>query len=132
MLFRRVNCQEFFFYIEKGPQPYCHMLFNMNQLEIPSLSIVEDRELLGNYGEFLPVHPGQTVIFGGKPQNSLYFVISGVLHVHTEVDKRTAGQSGIDFQGHPALTLIKSWPAGKEASSVAANRLKCSAFSFSF
>ena len=101
-------CQEFFFYIEKGPQPYCHMLFNMNRPEIPSIGIVAGRELLGNYGKFLPVHPGQTIIFEGKPQNCLFFIISGVLHVHTEVDERTAGQPGIDFQGHPALALIKS------------------------
>jgi len=70
------------------------MSFNMNRPEIPSLGIVaglsnEDRELLGNYGEFLPVHAGQTIIFEGKPQDSLFFVISGVLHVHTEVDGRT-------------------------------------------
>jgi len=70
------------------------MPFNLNRPEIPSLGIVadlsnEDRALLGNYGEFLPVQDGQTIIFQGKPQNSLFFVISGVLHVHTEVDGRT-------------------------------------------
>ena len=67
---------------------------NLERPEIPSLGIVanlsdEDRGLLGNYGEFLPVHVGQTIIFEGKPQNSLFFVISGVLHVHTEVEGRT-------------------------------------------
>ena len=50
----------------------------------------EDRLLLGGYGEFLPVHPDQILIHEGKEQDSLYFVISGVLHVHTDTkDKRT-------------------------------------------
>lgn len=66
----------------------------LNRPEIPSLGIVanladEDRALLGNYGEFFPVQDGQTVIVEGHAQNSLFFVISGVLHVHTEVNGRT-------------------------------------------
>jgi CRP-like cAMP-binding protein len=61
--------------------------------ELPALSLLagmeyEDRALLSNYGEFLPVHPGQLIIEEGKPQDSLYFVISGVLHVHMQVDGR--------------------------------------------
>ena len=61
--------------------------------EIPALGIMaglayEDRALLGNYGEFLPVQPGQHLIVEGNPQDSLYFIISGVLHVQTEVDGR--------------------------------------------
>ena len=66
----------------------------LNRPEIPSLGIVanlddQDRALLGNYGEFLPVQDGQTMILEGNEQNSLFFVISGVLHVHTEVNGRT-------------------------------------------
>jgi len=61
--------------------------------EIPRLGIVVgmedgDRELLGNYGEFFPAHPRQLIIGEGKPQDALYFVISGVLHVHMQVDGR--------------------------------------------
>jgi CRP-like cAMP-binding protein len=48
----------------------------------------EDRASLGNYGEFLPVHPKQRIIDEGKPQDSLFFVISGILHVHMMVDGR--------------------------------------------
>lgn len=64
-----------------------------NRPEIPRLGILngmadEDRALLGDYGEFLPAHPKQQIIMGGKPQDSLFFVISGVLHVHMEVDGR--------------------------------------------
>jgi CRP-like cAMP-binding protein len=64
-----------------------------NHPEIPRLGIVagmedEDRELLGNYGEFLPAHPRQQIIEEGKAQDSLFFVISGVLHVHMQVDGR--------------------------------------------
>ena len=50
----------------------------------------EDRMLLSGYGEFLPVHENQLLIEEGQQQHSLYFVISGVLHVHTDHgDKRT-------------------------------------------
>jgi len=49
-----------------------------------------DRRLLGNYGEFIPVQAGQTLIEQGGDQDSLYIVISGVLHVHADNDnKRT-------------------------------------------
>ena len=66
----------------------------LNRPEIPSFGIVadltvEDRALLGNYGEFLPVKAGQTLIVQEQTQNSLFLVISGVLHVHTEVNGRT-------------------------------------------
>lgn len=63
--------------------------------EIPAAGIMagldeEDRQLLGDYGEFLPVHPDQLLIKEGGDQDSLYFVISGTLHVHTDTkDKRT-------------------------------------------
>lgn len=61
--------------------------------EIPRVGIVagmedDDRALLGNYGEFLPAHPKERVIEEGNPQHSLFFVISGLLHVHMEVDGR--------------------------------------------
>ena len=68
---------------------------SFNRPEIPATGIMsgldeEDRRLLGDYGEFLPVHPDQILITEGKEQDSLYFIISGVLHVHTDTkDKRT-------------------------------------------
>ena len=57
-----------------------------NRPELPSIGILslmqdEDRALLSNYGEFIPGHPGTTVIAQGEPQDSLYFLISGLLHV---------------------------------------------------
>jgi len=63
--------------------------------EIPAVGIAalledEDRRLLSDYGEFLPVQPEQVLIEEGKPQNSLYFLISGVLHVHTLRDGKPA------------------------------------------
>jgi CRP/FNR family cyclic AMP-dependent transcriptional regulator len=63
--------------------------------EIPSVGIAalledEDRRLLSDYGEFRPLQTGQTIIEEGKPQDSLYFVISGVLHVHTLRDGKPA------------------------------------------
>lgn len=66
-----------------------------NRPEIPASGIMagldlEDRLLLSDYGEFLPIHPDQNLITEGNEQDSLYFVISGVLHVHTDTkEKRT-------------------------------------------
>ena len=68
---------------------------DFNKPEIPALGIVADldeadRGLLSGYGEFLPVHDGNDLITEGDPQDSLYFVISGILHAHSEKDgKRT-------------------------------------------
>ncbi len=47
-----------------------------------------DRALLSGYGEFLPVQSGQKIIECGEEQESLYFVISGLLHVTIQVDGR--------------------------------------------
>ena len=63
--------------------------------ELPALGIVaalddDDRRLLSDYGEFLPVQPGADLIKEGQEQNSLFFVISGVLHAHSEKDGRRA------------------------------------------
>jgi len=56
--------------------------------ELPAKGIIEplgdeDRLLLSSYGEFRPVHERQVLIEEGHQQNSLYFVISGVLHATT-------------------------------------------------
>lgn len=51
---------------------------------------IDDRRLLSDYGEFLPVQKDCDLITEGQNQDSLYFVISGVLHVHSVKDsKRT-------------------------------------------
>jgi CRP/FNR family cyclic AMP-dependent transcriptional regulator len=66
-----------------------------NSPQLPAMGLVarleeEDRLLLSGYGNFLPVQEGQVLIEEGHNQDSLYFVISGVLHVHTDADnKRT-------------------------------------------
>ena len=59
--------------------------------ELPAISFLaglidEDRQLLSNYGEFLPAHKSQTLIQEGDPQDSLYLLISGLLHVSREHD----------------------------------------------
>ncbi|GEM_PF-561700 len=66
-----------------------------NRPELPALGIVrhlddDDRRLLSNYGEFLPLAEGAIVVKEGDPQNSLIFLISGLLHVTTRKDERTA------------------------------------------
>ncbi|MDP7497277.1 MAG: hypothetical protein QGI77_12625, partial [Roseibacillus sp.] len=60
---------------------------------LPALGIVsameeEDRQLLSNYGEFLPVQEGDRLIDEGTDQNSLLFLISGLLHVVTTKDDK--------------------------------------------
>lgn len=66
-----------------------------NSPQIPAVGLVagleeDDRLLLSDYGEFLPVQEGQVLITEGQEQDALYFVISGILHVHTDKDnKRT-------------------------------------------
>lgn len=41
----------------------------------------DDRELLSSYGHFMPGLPGSVIIQQGKPQDSLYVVVSGLLDV---------------------------------------------------
>ncbi len=64
------------------------MSADFNTPELPAKGIIEplgddDRLLLSSYGEFLPVQERQVLIEEGNQQNSLYFVISGTLHVST-------------------------------------------------
>ena len=59
--------------------------------ELPALGIVanleeEDRRLLSDYGEFLPIQEGDLIIKEGADQDSLVFLISGLLHVVTGRD----------------------------------------------
>lgn len=65
----------------------------LSRPELPAVGIVaeleeQDRALLGNYGEFLPAQPGQTLIKSGDDQEHLYLVISGLLHVTIMVEGR--------------------------------------------
>lgn len=57
--------------------------------ELPPISFLqelpeEDRLLLSGYGEFLPVATNKNVIIEGARQDSLYLVLSGLLHVTRE------------------------------------------------
>lgn len=69
------------------------MSTDLTQPELPPVGFVgelsdEDRKILSGYGEFLPVQPGQDLIKEGESQESLYFVISGLLHATTDQDGR--------------------------------------------
>ncbi len=48
----------------------------------------EERTQLGNFGEFLSLSGGDVLIEEGKPQDSLFLVVMGTLHVQTEVTGR--------------------------------------------
>lgn len=75
-------------------RPALAMSTDFKTPELPNIGFVsdmeeDDRRLLSSYGEFMPAHPETVVITQGKPQNSLYLVISGLLHVQSEFDGRT-------------------------------------------
>jgi len=66
---------------------------NLKRPALPAIGIVEgmdddDRALLGNYGDFLPVQAGQRIITAGEAQDFLYLVISGLLHVTINIEGR--------------------------------------------
>lgn len=77
----------------QAPRHPTPMSSDFSRPELPEKGIVsgladEDRALLSNYGEFLPLQPGQPVITEGHEQDALFYVISGVLHVHTDTANR--------------------------------------------
>ena len=78
----------------------------------------EDRLLLSDYGEFLPVQEDQLLIAEGQDQNCLYFVISGVLHVHTDRDEKRTLIARI--QAGESIGEINIFDPGKASASVTA------------
>lgn len=69
------------------------MSTEFNTPQLPAMGFLsalseEDRDILSSFGEFLPVHKDDNLITEGQPQDSLYFVISGLLHVHSNNDGR--------------------------------------------
>lgn len=103
--------------------------------ELPPIGIVaeleeQDRALLGNYGEFLPAQPGQTLITAGDNQEHLYLVISGLLHVTIMVEGRsklvarveageTLGEMNVFDPGKASATVVAQeftqiWKANRE------------------
>ncbi|MEM7146755.1 MAG: cyclic nucleotide-binding domain-containing protein [Verrucomicrobiota bacterium] len=69
------------------------MTDQLSRPELPNIGIVaemdeDERRLLSSYGEFLPGHKDAVIIQQGEPQNSLFLIISGLLHVQTEAEGR--------------------------------------------
>lgn len=69
------------------------MAVEFNTPELPAIGFLaefpdEDRRTLSSFGEFFPAHKDTHVIKQGDPQDSLYLVISGILHVHTVANGR--------------------------------------------
>lgn len=61
--------------------------------EIPALGYLADaplehREFLTGFGKFVRTNDGQRLITEGDPQDTLYLVLSGTLHVTSNVDGR--------------------------------------------
>jgi CRP-like cAMP-binding protein len=91
--------------------------------ELPALGIVanleeEDRRLLSDYGEFLPIQEGDLIIKEGADQDSLVFLISGLLHVVTERD----GTPVLLARGEPGESIgeVNLFDPGKASASVMA------------
>lgn len=78
----------------------------------------DDRRLLSDYGEFLPIQEDATLIEEGTRQDSLYFLISGLLHVSTDVD----GQHKLISRIQPGETIgeISVFDPGKASATVTA------------
>lgn len=90
--------------------------------ELPAVGIVAemdagDRALLSGYGEFLPAQSGQKIIEAGAAQESLFLVISGLLHVTILVDGRaklvarveageTLGEVNVFDPGKASATVV--------------------------
>ena len=61
--------------------------------DLPALGILEqltdsERDLLGGYGEFVPIQADQHLIEEGEPHESLYLLISGKLEVYSMIHDR--------------------------------------------
>ncbi len=61
----------------------------LNKPELPPIGFLEtlsedDLRLLSSYGQFTPAEKGTEIIVEGEPQEQLYLIISGILHVVRE------------------------------------------------
>lgn len=94
-----------------------------NRPELPQLGIVsgmeeDDRRLLSNYGEFLPVRQDDILIQEGSDQNSLVFLISGLLHVVTDQDSSRVFLARVE--PGESIGEINLFDPGKASASVVA------------
>ena len=99
------------------------MSTSFDRPELPALGIVssmeeEDRRLLSDYGEFLPVPDGDTIIEEGANQDSLVFLISGLLHVVTN----KSGSNVLLARVEPGESIgeVNLFDPGKASASVVA------------
>lgn len=79
----------------------------------------EERSQLGNFGEFLSLDEGDVLIQEGHTQDSLFLVVSGKLHVQTDVAGRavllgilkagdTVGEVNIFDSGTASASVISN------------------------
>lgn len=77
----------------------------------------EERILLGGFGEFISLNEGDSLISEGHPQDSLFMVIFGKLHVQTDVTGRsvllgilkagdTVGEVNIFDSGNASASVV--------------------------
>lgn len=99
------------------------MSTNFDRPELPALGIVsslaeDDRRLLSDYGEFLPVKDGATIIEEGADQDCLVFLISGLLHVTTNKDGSTVLLARVE--PGESIGEVNLFDPGKASASVVA------------
>jgi CRP/FNR family cyclic AMP-dependent transcriptional regulator len=66
---------------------------NNLQQELPAIGFLADvssehRSFLATYGRFLRPQPGEVLISAGEPQESLYVILAGSVHITSEVNGR--------------------------------------------
>lgn len=103
--------------------------------EIPALGFardltVEERRELSRFGDYVTAEPGQEIIREGDPQDALFLVVSGLVHVQTLQGGRSlllntlrsgdsVGEVGIFDPGPASATVCANefavlWSIGRE------------------
>lgn len=78
---------------------------------------VEERTQLGNFGEFISLADGESLIEEGQPQDSLFLIVSGTFHVQTGLTGRptllsslktgdTVGEINIFDPGNASASVV--------------------------
>jgi CRP/FNR family cyclic AMP-dependent transcriptional regulator len=70
-----------------------YIMTDLSRPGLPSKGIIadlseQDRLLLSDYGEFRIAKAGETLIEEGEAQEALFFIISGLVHVHSDEQTR--------------------------------------------
>jgi CRP/FNR family transcriptional regulator, cyclic AMP receptor protein len=98
----------------------------MSNTVIPEMGFVKgmseaERSLFGSYGEFISLNDGELLIEEGADQDSLFLIIFGKFHVHTE----TTGRNVLlgTLKAGDTVGEINIFDSGKASASVVCRSL---------